>query len=178
LDEKVWSGLVELLEDPQNLKAQVDKRLEARAYTPAISDNPESGMTGRELEKLDAQEKRLIDAYREGAINLPELKEQKSKIANKRNSLIADQKAVPSQISGSGQREITMTMLEDLSARFHHVTTKADFATRRKIVSLSVNSVTLYPKKAVVEGSIPIIQGDVLSPATLRSHLFWHRAWG
>jgi hypothetical protein len=46
---------------------------------------------------------------------------------------------------------------------------KAGFATRWKIVNLAVSSVTVYPSKAVIEGFIPIIQGEVLISATFSS---------
>jgi hypothetical protein len=59
-------------------------------------------------------------------------------------------------------------MLGDVSARYRRVIAKADFATKEKLANLLINSVTLYPKKAVVEGNIPVIQTDVLNPSALR----------
>ncbi len=167
-DSKIWAGLVELLDDPKEIKNQFDKRLErtsARARTdhPAINDND------KELEKLTIQESRLIDAFREGIITLAELKEQKAKIATKRKLLEAKKKAAPGQPENPGQPEITMEMLGDVSARYHRIIAKADFSTREKLVNLLVNSVSLYPDRAVVQGNIPIIQGDVLIPANLWS---------
>lgn len=170
LDDKVWSGLVDLLDDPENLKSQLEKRLErstARIHTNTdATDNHE-----KELEKLTVQETRLIDAYREGIINLPELKEQKSKIATKRNVLEARKKAAPGQQEHSREPEITIDMLGDVSARYRRVMAKADFSTREKLINLLINSVTLYPNKAIIEGNIPIPQGDVLSQPIRRMGL-------
>jgi hypothetical protein len=42
---------------------------------------------------------------------------------------------------------------------------KADFEKKQKIVNLLVNSVTLFPNRAVVEGIIPVSSVDALIPS-------------
>jgi hypothetical protein len=118
----------------------------------------------KELMQLSIQEKRLLDAYREEIIDMSELKEQKAKIAEWRKVLEAKKKAVPSPTEALEQPQITMDMLGDVSARYQRVMARADFATREKLSNLLVNSVTLYAKKAVVQGSIPVFINDVLIP--------------
>jgi len=165
LDKNVWDGLVNLLEDPENLRAQLQTKLERKNLIPASIPNTNSKVE-KDLEKLDIQEKRILDAYREAVITLDELKEQKTKIANDRKVLEAKKKAALSQEESLRQPEITMDMLGDVSARYHRIMVKADFATREKLVNLLVNSVTLYPKKAVVKGNIPVITTDALIPSS------------
>ncbi|MEX2162605.1 MAG: hypothetical protein WD751_11940 [Anaerolineales bacterium] len=62
----------------------------------------------QELEKLANQEKRLLDAYREGIIELDELREQKAKIAKQLHVAKAKQKAIQSAQEGSGKPDITV----------------------------------------------------------------------
>lgn len=124
-----------------------------------------------QLSKLNIQEQRLIDAYREGAINLLQLKEQKAKLATRRKVLEAKKEAALSQPESLGQPEITLPMLGDVSARYHRVMAKADFATKEKLANLLINSVTLFPGRAVVESSIRIIQSDALIPPNHRRGL-------
>jgi hypothetical protein len=164
LDQNVWDGLVNLLDDPENLRAQLQAKLERKNIYPASIQQTDSKFE-KDLEKLDVQEKRIIDAYREAVITLDELKEQKSKIANDRRLLEAKKKAALSQQESFRQPEITMAMLGDVSARYHRVMANADFATREKLVNLLVNSVTLYSHKAVVKGNIPVITTDALIPS-------------
>jgi site-specific DNA recombinase len=163
-DSRVWAGLVELLDNPDNLKAQLEKRLEMHRNSMPIETRV-SDKDDKMLEKLATQEKRILDAYREGAIDLDELKEQKAKIAAKRETLESRKKPVLSHSESPGQQEITLDMLGDVSARFKRVMKKADFATREKLVNLLVNSVTLFPDKTKIEGSIPVTKLDVLSGA-------------
>jgi site-specific DNA recombinase len=164
LDKNVWDSLVNLLDDPENLREQLQAKFERKNIFPASIQQPDSKIK-KDLEKLDVQEKRIIDAYREEVITLDELKEQKSKIANDRRVLEASKKAALSQQESIRQPEITTAMLGDVSARYRRVMANADFATREKLVNLLINSVTLYPQKAVVKGNIPLITTDALIPS-------------
>ncbi|MBI3169573.1 MAG: hypothetical protein HYZ22_13905 [Chloroflexi bacterium] len=159
--------MTELLQDPENLNAQLEKRLDRKNTSRLPIDK--DAKTNKDLEKLDLQEKRILDAYREDIIDLDELKNQKEQIAAKRKALEAKKKAPPRRVESTGQTEITLDMLGDVSARFSRVMAKADFAKRKKLVNLMVNSVTLYTHKAVVKGRIPVIRGDVLNPSNLVS---------
>jgi site-specific DNA recombinase len=168
-DDKVWSGLVELLSNPEEIKAQTEKRLDRKTgITTRI--NPDVDNTNKDLEKLSIQEQRILDAYREGIITLDELKSQKETIAKKRRVLESKIKATRSLSEGLGRTEITMDMLGDVSARFERAMKKASFDKRQKLANLLINSVTLFPEKAIVAGNIPVIQSDVLSTSNPRSH--------
>ena len=165
-DAKVWNGLVELLSDPENLKEQLEKRLE-RKFSNISPANSEIEKIDRDMEKLILQEKRVLDVYREGIISLDELKEQREKISIKCKVLEAKKKAALSRVEGSGQPEITMDMLGHVSTRFKRAMKNATFDVRQKLANLLINSVTLYPNKAVVKGNIPLIPNYALSTANL-----------
>jgi site-specific DNA recombinase len=162
-DEKVWLGLTELLSDPKNIKAQLEKRLQVKKekLPPSISTNE----LDKELVQLTTQEKRIIDAYREEVISLEDLKAQKEKIVGRRKVLEDKKRAALSPTEGLGQPKITTAVLGDVSARFQRVMSKANFETKEKLAHLLVNSVTLYSSKAIVKGNIPITKLDVLSTA-------------
>ncbi len=172
-DSKIWQGLTELLQDPENMMAQLEKRLERKKSARSPIANTDA-KTDKDLEKLDVQEKRIIDAYREGIIDIGELKTQKENIASKRKTLEAKKKATPSHTESAGQTEITLDMLGDVSARFQRAMAKKDFATREKLVNLLVDSVTLNTHKALVKGNIPVIRGDALNPSNLALSFFLH----
>lgn len=160
-DEKVWAGLTELLSDPENLKAQINKRLEAKKLnSPTNTPNNE---IDQELDKLALQEKRILDAFREEVISLDELKAQKEKITSRRKVLEAKKKTAPSPTEGLGRSKITLDMLGDVSARYQRVMPKSDFLTREKIVNRLVTSVTLLTNKAIIRGNVPVDKLDALT---------------
>ncbi|MBI5963984.1 MAG: recombinase family protein [Chloroflexi bacterium] len=169
-DEKIWSGLTELLSDPENIKAQLGKRIKAKKEK--LSFNQSFDEFDKELNQLDVQEKRILDAYREAIISLEELKAQKMKISDRRGFIEAKKKAILSHTEGLGQQKITMGMLGDVSARFQRAMAKADFAKREKLANLLVNSVTLKTDKAIVNGNIPIDKLDALTTPHLSGAFF------
>jgi site-specific DNA recombinase len=173
-DEKIWQGLTELLETPENLQTQIEKRLpQTSKFSKAAKDT--QSKIEKKLEKLAIQEKRILDAYREEIIELDELREQKAKIAEERTILHTQQKAAQSQLEHSGRPEITMATLGDISARFERAMAKADFSTREKLTNLLVKSVALHKTKAVVKGYIPMTTTDVLIKPRFVEPLFYLR---
>ena len=100
-DGRIWAGLVELLDDPDKLQAQLGKRLEKRRGSSTIA-NPVSENNTKLLEKLSTQEKRILNAYREEAIDMDELKDQKAKIVASRAVLEASKKPAPSHLERPG----------------------------------------------------------------------------
>ena len=56
--------------------------------------------------------------------------------------------------------------LGDVSARLKRAMTRTDFQTRQQIVQALVNSVTLYPDRAVVSGVLPL-NGNIPNDARL-----------
>ena len=104
-DAKIWTGLTELLKTPKTYKPN-SKTNTGKKKAPAY---PLYGpKIDKDLEKLDIQEKRILDAYREG-ISLGELKTQKENIAAKRKTLEAKKKAVPSHTESAGQTKSLWT---------------------------------------------------------------------
>ena len=110
LDEKGWQGLVQLRNDPEQLKAQMERKLD-RLSQPMQVDKINLYQVDQELEKLTQQEKRLLDAYREGIIELDELREQKAKVAKRLHVAKAIQKAIRSAQEGAGKPDIALSEL-------------------------------------------------------------------
>ncbi len=86
-------GLTELLSDPENIKAQLNKRIQAKKA--ALPPSPSTSEFDKELNQLAIQEKRILDAYREEVISLDELKVQKENIANRRKVLEGKKESHP-----------------------------------------------------------------------------------
>lgn len=170
LDKKVWQGLVHLLDNPERLKEQMERRAE-RVENTSGTDKAEIAKVEREIKKINLQEKRLLDAYREGVIDLDELKEQKEKISAQMRIADARQRAARRPQESPRAKEITFADLQDLSAEYQRLMKKADKQTKEKLANLLINRVKLFPDKAVVEGIIPV---DALSrPLGLRGLFLW-----
>jgi hypothetical protein len=127
--------------------------------SPLPSNRPPRGPKASAA--LDAEEERLLDAYREKVIDLAQLKRQMGKLTEKRAHHKAIREALARRTEPVERPRITRDMLGDLSARYRRAMTNADFTAHRQIVESLVTEVTLYPGRAVVSGVIPIDDGGL-----------------
>ncbi len=158
LDSLVWDALVDLLDDPARLEAHLAKRHELPQEQPP---SPDLQAHEQASAKMDAEEERLLDAYREKIIDLAQLKRQMGKLTEKRTHQDAVRRALARRTEPLERPRITREMLGDLSSRYRRAMSNADFTARRQIVESLVTGVTLYPGKAVVSGVIPIDDGGL-----------------
>jgi len=155
LDRQVYDSLVELVSDPRNIRDQLAKRLEAYG-TRTDRTKEEVRATHEALERLAAEEERLVDAYRAQVISLDQLKTQLKKVTDKRTRLKDENDRLQAHQESPGHPDIPLRDLGDVSARLKRAMTRTDFQTRQRIVQALVNSVTLYPDRAVVSGVLPL----------------------
>jgi len=158
LDALVWDALVDLMDDPARLEAQLALRYPLPKDQPP---SPELQAHQKATAALDAEEERLLDAYREKVIDLAQLKRQMGKLTEKRAHHKVVREALARRIESAERPRITRDMLGDLSARYRRAMANADFAARRQIVESLVTGVALYPGKAVVSGVIPVDDGGL-----------------
>ena len=156
LDELVWNVLVNLLDDPARLEEHIAKRLAAPVPD---TQSPRFQANDKAMSRLEAEEERILDAYREKVIDLSQLKSQMDKLSAKRAHLKSLRETLTRPPQSPQRPQITRAMLGDLSARYRRAMAGADFAARRQIVESLVTQVALYPGKAVVSGVIPIDNG-------------------
>jgi site-specific DNA recombinase len=165
LDRRVWDSLVELVSDPSNIRDQLAKRL--HAYSARTDQTQQEVHAHQEaLQRLATEEERLVDAYRAQVISLGQLKTQLKKVNDKRTRLNDEKDRLQAHQESLGHPEITLRDLGDVSARLKRAMTRTDFQTRQRIVQALVNSVTLYPGRAVVSGVLPL-NGNIPNDARL-----------
>ena len=133
LDALVWDALVDLMDNPARLEEHLAKRQllpEMQAPSADIQAHDKASA------KLDAEEERLLDAYREKVIDLAQLKRQMGRLTEKRAHHNAVREALAHRTEPIERPRITRDMLGDLSARYRRAMANADFAARRQIVEI------------------------------------------
>jgi site-specific DNA recombinase len=68
----VWDEMIRLLDDPALVRAEIDRRKEAARQANPLGKNEEE--LRREQARLEKSIERLINAYREGLVTLPQLR--------------------------------------------------------------------------------------------------------
>jgi site-specific DNA recombinase len=72
LDEFVWKEIIRLLEDPMLVQAEIDRRQQAARNADPLRKREEA--LRREQARLEKCSDRLISAYQEGLVTLPQLR--------------------------------------------------------------------------------------------------------
>ena len=72
LDQFVWDEMIRLLDDPALVQAEIDRRREAARQANPLRKRDEE--LRREQARLEKSIERLINAYQEGLVTLPQLR--------------------------------------------------------------------------------------------------------
>jgi site-specific DNA recombinase len=87
VEEAVWGHIRRLIEDPAALASQFEALAERGDGTAAARE--EGKRSTIQLNKLDREEVRLVDAYQAEIISLEELKERRQQVQERRRVLVA-----------------------------------------------------------------------------------------
>jgi site-specific DNA recombinase len=155
LDNLVWNSIIELVNDPKKLRTLIKAR-QAGQGQPNEHTQSELDSIASSLKRLSSEEERLLEAYRSKVISLEQLKGQLQKLTTKRTLLENQNKELVNQQHGQERPIPTLNDLGVLSIRLQRAMARSDFPTRQRIVQALINSVTLYPKRAVISGVLPL----------------------
>jgi site-specific DNA recombinase len=171
LDELVWTQVMRLLEDPSCIEAELQRRLrELRSSHPLTVQR---SRLEREREKVATSIRRLVDAYQEQLLSLPELRRRLSPLRKREASLTAQLDAMEAQVL---DQETYLALAQDLTtftARLRESATSACVVERQRIARLLIKEVLVGPERIVIRHSIPTSRPDPPPGYLLRgrSHL-------
>jgi site-specific DNA recombinase len=167
IDELVWAQVLALLENPELIKAEIERRLHAlRAEHPA--SHRRDGLQ-RDLTRAQNALRRLIDGYQEQLITLEELRARSPELRKREATLRAELEALDTQLHDA---ETYLKLTETLDAFRARLSTNAEKLTieqRQEIVRLVVREVLLGDDDVTVRHSIPIPTGSQPGGSLLRS---------
>jgi site-specific DNA recombinase len=136
LDEVVWMEIVRLLEDPQLIQNELDRRLAAAREVDPSKRRAEA--LRRDLVRIRKSIDRLLTAYQEGLLSLDELRER---MPNLRRREQADNAELQATVDQSFERAACLRLAETLttflarlrsSAQARHLRTPACPAAARQ----------------------------------------------
>ncbi len=141
IDEPVWSQVVALLENPELIQAEIERRLQAlRAEHPA--NHRREGLQ-RDLTRAQKTLRRLIDGYQEQLITLEELRARMPELRKREATLRAELDALDTELHNA---ETYLKLTETLDAFCGRLSANAEKLTieqRQEIVRIVVREVLL-----------------------------------
>jgi site-specific DNA recombinase len=154
LDAAVWGHVRSLLEDPATLAAQ----FEGLARLAGSSDDDRAAVRRWEaqLQRLDREEQRLIDAYQSEVIDLEELRARREQIRGHREVLTTQR---DQEQRSSAERRAAKAMWSDIEAFCRRVRSRlgeADLAERQRILQLLIERVIVGEDSLEIRHVIPL----------------------
>jgi site-specific DNA recombinase len=154
LDEVVWLEVVRLLEEPQLIQGEIDRRLAAARKADPTKRREET--LRRELVHIRKGIDRLLTAYQEGLLSLDELRERMPVLRRREQANDAELQAIVDQ---SVDRAAYLRLAETLTTFLTRLRASADtldVSERQRILRLLVKDILVGDEQIVVRHCIPL----------------------
>jgi site-specific DNA recombinase len=165
LDQFVWREIIRLLEDPELVQAEIDRRRAAARNADPLRKRQEE--LRREQVRIEKNSERLVTAYQEGLVTLPQLRQRMP-------ALQKQAQAVGSELQSLEMAAVDEAKYLQLAESLGGFRTKLrvragtlDIAVRQQILRLVVKEVLVGTDTITLRHSIPIPQsgpGSNVSP--------------
>jgi site-specific DNA recombinase len=151
LDDLVWSDLCALLQEPQRLQREFERRLQRP---------PQDDMELTRLHESITQSKRrmarLLDAYEAGWVEKPEFERR---MASAQQRLARQEEVLAHHQQAAQEYDQLRLVVGEFEAFAQQMTAgleQADFATQRKLLRLLVNRIEINEKEVRIVYKVPI----------------------
>jgi hypothetical protein len=158
LDKVVWTEIVRLLENPQLIQNELDRRL-AAARDADPSKRREEALR-RELVRISKSIDRLLTAYQEGFLSLDELRERMPNLRRREQVDNAELQAIVNQ---SVDRATYLRLAETLTTFLTRLRSSAnalDVSERQRVLRLLVKEILVSDDKIIIRHCIPLPTGS------------------
>jgi site-specific DNA recombinase len=152
LDDLVWDQVWQLLNEPELIEREIERRLqEFRQSSPA---EQRQANVSRELGRLAEQTDKLIDAYQEGLMQLPELRQRIPELKKRQLALEKELESLNMQVlEGTRLAEINHSM-ERLVEQLKQSAQNISVEQKQRIVRLMVREVVVGLDHITIHHSI------------------------
>ena len=154
LDEAVWKEVLALLENPELIQSEINRRLAVANDTVAARRRIDT--LHSELARIETRLRRLLDAYQEDVITLDELRERKGPLQTRQQSIVSELKALQTAELDRASRLSLATTMERFLQRMREGAQSVSLAERQRIVRLLVREVQVGKETVTICHSIPI----------------------
>jgi site-specific DNA recombinase len=155
LEEAVWQQVCQLLEDPQRLGQEYERRLQAAQASPGES---QMALVEKQINKLRQGIARLIDGYTEGYIDKSEFEPRIRRFKERLAALEDQAQQLLEHSQLLAQLQLIIGRLEEFSAKVKAGLGKLDWHGRRELIRTLVKRVEIDRERVNVvfriEGSM------------------------
>jgi site-specific DNA recombinase len=156
LEAAIWDHVVQLLADPARLLDQFQRFSQAAIEGDQAEQNDDRRLAAR-LERLDREEKRLVDAYQAEVISLDELARRRDELRRRRQGL-ADELNQRAQLRQERARaQEVLTELTAFCERVRSRLTEVTFEEKQTILQLLIERIIVKESEVEIHHVIPLV---------------------
>jgi len=154
LEETVWEHVKGLMRDPERLLAQFEEF--ARSTAENSEEDAEQKRFEGHIKRLFREESRLVDAYQAGIIELEELEERRTKIAQRRKALRAQYEQRSRLRRQAAQAREVLEDLQVFCRRINARLEDAAFEEKQAILQLLIERIIVGEDTLEIRHVIPL----------------------
>lgn len=153
LDELVWKEVVDLLENPELIRAEIDRRIQERRQANPAAVRKE--VLVKERARIQKGIDRLLDVYQEGMLPLEELRKRVPPLRKREAAVKSELEALDAEVVDRERYNQLAGNLDEFRARMRESSANLDIENRRRIVRLVIKEILVGPDTLTIKHSIP-----------------------
>ena len=154
LDAAVWREVLALLENPQLVRSEIDRRI-AAANDTASNDRRTDALRA-ESSRNQTRMSRLLDAYQEGLVTLDELRERNAPMQTRQRAVLSELDALRTAKLDRQSQLALATTVERFLTRMREAAGSLSIVERQRVVRLLVREVRIGKDSVTICHSIPL----------------------
>jgi site-specific DNA recombinase len=166
LDGLVWKQVVGMLENPELVRREIDRRIREIQQSHPSKIRKETLV--KEHTRIQKGMDRLLDAYQEGLMPLLELRRRIPELRKRETALQAELQSLQASTAEHGRYLQLAESMEGFLARMRRSADSLDVIDRQKILRLVVKEILVGPDTLTIKHSIPVAGSS--SPSDISSY--------
>jgi site-specific DNA recombinase len=168
LEEWVWQEVCALLQEPQRLEQEYQRRLQ-------MPDREEEELAGLQAQRNKVRQgmARLIDSYTEGFVEKSEFEPRIQRLRERLGALEEQEKQLQSELAQQVELRLVITRLENFAEQVQGGLGEADWLTRRELIRTLVQRVEIGKEEINI---VFRVMPDSFEPGPERGSL--QHCWG
>ena len=158
LDGIVWTKVVELLTNPDLVRAEINRRI--KAIQDANPTKQRKDTIEKELLRINNSIKKLLDAYQEDLIQLEELRVRMPQLRKREKALQAELASLESTVANQQAVFRLANNLESFLSQLRNAADTIDVKERQKLLQLIVKEIQVDDKNIIIKHSVPLLPSN------------------
>ena len=154
LDELVWRQVIQLLEDPELIRAEIQRRIKEIQDCKPTTRRKE--VLSKELTRVQKGIEKLLDAFQEGLLQLEELRKRVPELRKREEALRSELHSLEAAAADQKAFLRLADNIEDFLGRLRKTANTLSVTERQKILRLVVREILVGRETIKIKHSLPV----------------------